>query len=70
MKNNQFIFTDMDKYIAVDSSSGYPYKTDNYLSVKVWNSVEEADSYYKHFKDKENWQLRRLYGLEMGLPIR
>jgi len=67
--NKKYIFTKGDKYIAVDTNSGYPYETDYYLGVKTWSSAEEANEYYTHFKHKHKWQLRELNGLSMSLPL-
>lgn len=62
-----FIFTKRNKYIAVDNNSGYPYETDYFMNVKVWNSRDDAERYEAMFKD--GWQLRKLKGLNMSLPI-
>lgn len=69
MQNRKFIFTQGSKYIAVDSNNGQPYTTDYYLNVKTWNSIDEANSYYNHFKHNQEWQLRELHGLDMSLPL-
>lgn len=65
-----YIFTKDDQYVGYDSNAGgYPYYTDNFMSVKVWYKLDDALKYKEMFKD-EVWQLRELNGLKFSLPIR
>jgi len=67
--SDKFIFTSGEKYIAMDDvSGGYPYETDDFLQVKAWPSLDKALSYKEHFPEKD-WQVRRLHGLNMSLPL-
>jgi len=65
----KYIFTKGEKYIAVDTDSGYPYETNQYMSVKTWPNIEAATEYYNHFKCEHKWQLRELHGLSMSLSL-
>ena len=64
-----YIFTDKELYIAMDQDSGgYPYATENFMSVKVWGSKQDALDYKDRFSDAE-WQLRELRGLDFSPVI-
>ena len=38
-----------DKFVAIDSGSGYPYNAPNIMRARIFHSLEEATSYKKHF---------------------
>ena len=55
-----FVSNESSKYIGMDNASGgYPYETDNILSVHLWKNLHEALKYHSIFKDKR-WTLCRL----------
>ena len=67
----KYIFTKGDKYIGMDDNSGgYPYETESFMQVMVWNDSKAANNYYRMFVDSDiPWQLRELHGLNMSLPL-
>jgi len=58
-----YIFITADnKYVGMDNDSGgYPYITDNCLSVHPWSSISEAKKYQESFDG--SWILMELHGL-------
>lgn len=66
--NIKYIFTVGCRYLALDTNSGYPYVTENYMDTRIWTSKEDALHYASLFKDPQ-WKLRELHGLNMSLPL-
>jgi len=65
-----YILTEADKYVALDNASGgYPYITENPMSVHVWKQKEEAIKCVKMFHKESEWKLRELYGLNFSLAL-
>jgi hypothetical protein len=53
MNREGYVLTDGRLIVALDAASGgYPYLTDRFPEIKIWETVEEAREYNRMFKNE------------------
>lgn len=53
MNREGYVLTDGNLIVGLDAASGgYPYLTDRFSNIKIWETVEEAREYNRMFKNE------------------